>query len=56
MAEIEKIERARVHDGQGVSSSMAYPWSEDIDLDPGFLPCHYFDYIFGSSTGGQVDF
>ena len=55
MAEIERVERTTAQDGEDVSSSMDYPWSENIDLESGFLPCHYFDYIFGTSTGGQVD-
>ncbi|CAH0046492.1 unnamed protein product [Clonostachys solani] len=46
-----------------VTSSMSYPWMEDEDQTvnraseatgrvDAFLPCHYFDYLAGTSTGG----
>ncbi|VTT77274.1 unnamed protein product [Fusarium fujikuroi] len=52
------------HPNGPVYSSSSYPWMGDqsgIPSEPGrpdqideFLPCHYFDYIAGMSTGGQV--
>lgn len=36
-----------------VRSSADYPWQEDTYThDSQFYPCHYFDYIAGTSTGG----
>ncbi|KIX05752.1 uncharacterized protein Z518_03724 [Rhinocladiella mackenziei CBS 650.93] len=38
-----------------VRSSADYPWQEDTyDHDSQFYPCHYFDYIAGTSTGGLI--
>ncbi|RKL36564.1 hypothetical protein BFJ72_g8113 [Fusarium proliferatum] len=52
------------HPDGPVYSSSSYPWMGDqsgIPSEPGrsdqideFLPCHYFDYTVGMSTGGQV--
>lgn len=38
-------------DGESVSSKKSA--SETTDTSP-WLPCHYFDYAAGTSTGGQV--
>lgn len=63
MLKIREVERSS-GDCLG-SSSSAYPWiglgnednptddnRENSDRVDDFLPCHYFDYIAGTSTGG----
>jgi len=36
-----------------VRSSADYPWQDEPFVhDAQFYPCHYFDYIAGTSTGG----
>ena len=38
-----------------VQSSAEYPWQGDLDISGStFFPCHYFDYMAGTSTGGCV--
>lgn len=58
MKNIQKLEQSGPG---GVTSSSNYPWMDAIscginsDVSPesdNFLPCHYFDYIAGTSTGG----
>jgi len=36
------------------TKNVGYPWVLEDDDDPSdkYLPCHYFDYIAGTSTGG----
>jgi hypothetical protein len=48
--------RPETRTSAGVSSSRS-PSPADSQLRPslsGYLPCHYFDYIGGTSTGGWV--
>jgi hypothetical protein len=50
MEEIATLEKAA-----GFESSSDYPWMPETDMETAegvFLPCHYFDYIAGTSTGG----
>ncbi|KAK6858309.1 FabD/lysophospholipase-like protein [Apiospora arundinis] len=44
---IETIELEEAH-----HSSAYYPWGKNGSSDDTFRPCHYFDYIAGTSTGG----
>lgn len=53
MHEIEGIERT--HPDGAHYSSFDYPWRGEpnpSDVDGQYLPCHYFDYVAGTSTGG----
>lgn len=54
MEKISELEAAKQDlAGTNVSSSYFYPWKKDQNHIPSeFLPCHYFDYIAGTSTGG----
>ena len=65
MMRIRNLERDSQANNEGVQSSKDYPWMDSTDLGPNrvvspadrvddFLPCHYFDYIAGTSTGGYV--
>jgi hypothetical protein len=42
--------------GGETNASGDYPWMErppdTVDQSTTFLPCHYFDYVGGTSTGG----
>lgn len=64
-----RIRDIELHHLEGpVQSSVSYPWmGSDVrdaagadeppnvsDLVDDFLPCHYFDYMVGTSTGGYV--
>lgn len=58
MTEIQRIETS---DQDPYESSEHYPWMDadttatnHLSKEPmdRFLPCHYFDYIAGTSTGG----
>ena len=46
------------HDDNAVKSSFDYPWDTEPDeskatsAESNFYPCHYFDYMAGTSTGG----
>lgn len=63
MTRIQAIERS----GNGrVECSGSYPWSTPKNAEANghasrtecldnFLPCHYFDYIAGTSTGGYAE-
>jgi hypothetical protein len=56
MDNIILLETEEPIDGFAIESSSDYPWDTEPDLkkDPtkAFYPCHYFDYIAGTSTGG----
>jgi hypothetical protein len=49
MEEIAALEKEN-----GFESSSDYPWMPKTEMEAAtgvFLPCHYFDYIAGTSTG-----
>lgn len=50
---MEKIKEQETINGQATSSS-DYPWMDrkKAQTSGTFLPCHYFDYFAGTSTGG----
>ncbi|KAJ3530581.1 hypothetical protein NM208_g9266 [Fusarium decemcellulare] len=61
MLQIRRLELE--HEEYQATSSAYYPWkggpqSEHVSVDPEperideYLPCHYFDYMAGTSTGG----
>jgi hypothetical protein len=52
MRKIEALERSESKYGPAVRSSYAYSWNLEYSDDSTFYPCHYFDYIAGTSTGG----
>jgi len=62
---MQRIRELEINHPDGPAhSSSSYPWNgekEDFLKEPDeqgglgrFLPCHYFDYMAGVSTGGQV--
>lgn len=59
MSKIQTFEENWTGEGGWVNSSFEYPWREKEPLKSGFTdstnqfyPCHYFDYMAGTSTGG----
>jgi patatin-like phospholipase/acyl hydrolase len=59
MSKIRELEQQWPDDGAQVQSSGDYPWRENVSSDSDstdssnqFYPCHYFDYMAGTSTGG----
>ncbi|ERF73763.1 hypothetical protein EPUS_08561 [Endocarpon pusillum Z07020] len=59
MSKIEDLEKNWTGEEGPVESSFEYPWREKEPSKSGFIPstnqfypCHYFDYIAGTSTGG----
>lgn len=59
MSKIEDLEKTWTGKEDPVESSFEYPWREKTPGKSGFIastnqfyPCHYFDYIAGTSTGG----
>jgi patatin-like phospholipase/acyl hydrolase len=58
MSKIQQLEQDQLCQGDRVASSADYPWMEKepsksslADANK-FYPCHYFDYMVGTSTGG----
>lgn len=65
MIKIQELEYSTEHGSHSVEYSRSYPWSSHDNAESNgpvshteslddFLPCHYFDYIAGTSTGGYV--
>ena len=61
MSKIEAIERnhedsaaSSLHPQRSPEISNGKPNANDSEVSTGssFYPCHYFDYVFGTSTGG----
>ena len=54
MRKIEALERSDNKYDPTVRSSYAYSWNLECSDDSTFYPCHYFDYIAGTSTGAII--
>jgi hypothetical protein len=59
MSKIQQLEQDQPCESDRVASSADYPWMEKelsksslTESANKFYPCHYFDYMAGTSTGG----